>query len=171
FGKNSMLIHQQKGSMFIIASLLLNQSFNFPKRVYATDHCGTCRACVEACPTHAIDEKTRTLKSQQCISTFTIELFKDAPAPSGYKNAGQWIFGCDICQQVCPWNRRETILNQTDLTSQQENLKHFFLDRSIEQIITEIEGMSNNAFERKFKQTSLARTGRLGVLKNIKAYL
>lgn len=171
FGKNSMLIHRQKGSMFIIGSLLLNQNFDFPKRESEIDHCGNCRACIEACPTHAINENTRTVKSQNCISTFTIELFKDAPAPLGYKNSGQWIFGCDVCQDVCPWNKREKSANHTALTPQQENLKSFFLDRPIEQVITELEGMSNKGFERKFKETSLARTGRMGILKNLKAYL
>ncbi len=169
FGKNSMLLNRQKGSMFIIASLLINKKLNFSKRTRETDHCGTCRACVQACPTQAIDEQTRTLKAERCISTFTIELFKDSPAPPGYKNKEQWIFGCDICQEVCPWNKVETLPDA--LTPLQEKLKHFFLDCPITETISELEGMSNKAFERQFKGTSLARTGRVGILKNLKALI
>ncbi|HAZ13919.1 MAG: hypothetical protein A2X86_08115 [Bdellovibrionales bacterium GWA2_49_15] len=170
FGKNSMLIHRQKGSRFIIASLLLNQRLDFPQRTIEADHCGTCRACIDACPTQAIDGDRRTVKAQHCISTYTIELFKDAPAPHGYKNAGQWIFGCDICQDVCPWNGREIVAEQLLLTPLQEEIKAFFLNRPLREIISELEGLSNKAFERKFKGTALERTGRVGILKNLKAY-
>ena len=106
FGKNSMLINQKEGSYFIIGSLLLNQKLSLELTKPDIDHCGQCVACVEACPTKAIDSETRTLIAAQCISTYTIEIFKEAQAPEGFEKSRGEFFGCDICQDVCPWNRK-----------------------------------------------------------------
>lgn len=106
FGKNSMLIHREHGSFFIIGSLLLDQKLDLKIKETETDHCGQCRACIDACPTDAIDEEHRSLIADKCISTWTIEIFKEGPsAPIGMESAQGEIFGCDICQDVCPWNR------------------------------------------------------------------
>ena len=173
FGKNSMLINKQIGSFFMIGSLLLDQTFKIEPVNLETDHCGTCTACVDACPTDAIDVENRTIISNKCISTWTIEIFDDLEPIEGHlEKAEGEIFGCDICQDVCPWNIKE--LERTEakpLRGEKSHLlKSFFLERPIEQIQRELEGMSNKAFVRKFKGTALERTGRKGLLKNIKLH-
>lgn len=175
FGKNSMLISRAHGSYFILGSILFDRKLNYSMRALEQDHCGTCRACIDACPTKAINEETRTLNSEQCISTYTIELFKDAPPPPGMKESGQWIYGCDICQEVCPWNKKidqavEKTIPQS-LSPMQKELKEFFMDRPLPQIISDLENLSNGQFIKKFSTTPLSRTGRVGLLKNLKAYL
>jgi epoxyqueuosine reductase len=97
FGKNSMLINKSEGSYFIIGSLLLNKKLKIEVSEMDTDHCGHCTACADACPTQAINPKTRSLEASKCISTFTIEIFKDAEAPEGFDKSRGEIFGCDIC--------------------------------------------------------------------------
>src|SRR5690606_23512538 len=104
--KNSMLINRKEGSYFIIGSILLNQKLQLEETTPDVDHCGKCTACAEACPTNAIDVETRTINAPLCISTFTIEIFKDAEAPEGFDKSRGEIFGCDICQDICPWNRK-----------------------------------------------------------------
>ena len=162
FGKNSMLINRKKGSYFIIGSLLLNRKLPLEKRKNDVDHCGTCRACLDACPTSAIEEDTRTLIADQCISTYTIELFKDAEPPRGYEKS-DWIFGCDICQDVCPWNDK-VLLNQSPELSP-SLIEDYFLKQND---FSELEKMSKREFRKKFKSTPLERTGRDGLLKNLK---
>jgi epoxyqueuosine reductase len=172
FGKNSMMISKNQGSYFIIGSLLFNQSFNISPKSLESDHCGTCTACLDACPTDAIDGQNRTVIADKCISTFTIELFKDAEAPIGLDKSGKWIFGCDICQEVCPWNKKMEVKENisVELSPMQKELKNFFLDRPLKEIAAELEGMSNSAFQKKFKETPMSRTGRVGLLKNLKQY-
>src|SRR5690606_35553704 len=117
-------------------------------------------ACVDACPTDAIDFKTRTLKANQCISTFTIELFKDAPAPVGYADSKE-IFGCDICQDVCPWNKRwlRERLKMGALRAFSwpglELIKSTFLERSFASVRERLERLGVREFKRLFKRTAL----------------
>jgi epoxyqueuosine reductase len=173
FGKNSMLINKEIGSFFMIGSLLLDQTFKIEPVNLEADHCGTCTACVDACPTDAIDVENRTIISNKCISTWTIEIFDDLKPIEGHLEKAQGeIFGCDICQDVCPWNIKELERTEGGLLRGEKNylLKSFFLERPIEQIQQELEGMSNKAFVRKFKGTALERTGRKGLLKNIKLH-
>lgn len=100
-GKNSMLINKQQGSYYFIAELILNIELEYDRPT--TDHCGTCTACIDACPTDAIVEE-RVIDSNKCISYLTIELKENIP--NAYKDQMEgWVFGCDICQDVCPWNR------------------------------------------------------------------
>lgn len=103
-GKNSLLLHKQRGSYFFIGSLLCNLEFEADQQV--TDHCGTCTACIDACPTQAI-VADKLINATQCISYLTIE--QHAALDDEQANMiGDRIFGCDICQEVCPWNRFST---------------------------------------------------------------
>lgn len=101
-GKNTLLINKQKGSYFLLAELILDIEFEYDHPV--TDHCGTCTRCIDACPTDAIPETGYILDASKCISYLTIEL-KDKIPESFKSGMNDWIFGCDICQEVCPWNR------------------------------------------------------------------
>ena len=170
FGKNSMLIHQKHGSFFIIGSLLLNKKLDLPIKPQQEDHCGHCRRCVDACPTKAIDPKTRTLKADKCISTFTIELFADHHLPpQGMDTSVGEIFGCDICQDVCPWNKPLATEEVYPFEKSEEGLLlyHFFLSRPIKTILASLRSMSKRGFRKLFGKTPLARTGRDGMIKNL----
>jgi len=170
FGKNSMLIHQREGSYFIIGSLLLNQKLPLEINSPDVDHCGQCTACVEACPTSAIDPETRTLKAQACISTFTIETFKDVPAPAGIENSRGEIFGCDICQDVCPWNRKplDKVDSELKFIERFSFLKSWFLEWSSFELKTVMERESNRGLKKLLYGTPFDRPGREGWLKNLK---
>jgi epoxyqueuosine reductase len=100
-GKNSNLITKQLGSFYFIAELIIDLELEYDNPT--TDHCGSCTACIDACPTQAI-ETPYVVNGSKCISYFTIEL-KDS-IPNEFKNKmDDWIFGCDVCQDVCPWNK------------------------------------------------------------------
>jgi epoxyqueuosine reductase len=172
FGKNSMLIHRKEGSYFIIGSLLLDRELPLDEAQIDIDHCGSCVACVEACPTKAIDPESRTLIASQCISTFTIELFKEAPSPKGMENSRGEIFGCDICQDVCPWNNKP--LQRTEgflsLKPSYAFLRSWFFDWPREKMASMILDETNRGLKRKLYGTPFDRPGREGWLKNLKAY-
>ena len=172
FGKNSMLIHPKKGSYFLIGSLLLSIQLPVDAPLVVTDHCGSCRACVDACPTEAIDGNSRTLKANLCLSTFTIEKRKDEPPPMGREKSPQEIFGCDICQDVCPWNRKPLFKAQKQKFSEKgmENIR-FWLLRSPSEIYLEISKMSGRAYQRLFKGSVFTRPGKKGILKNLKSLI
>ncbi len=102
-GKNTLLLNRQLGSWFFLAALLTSETLVYDQPV-TTGHCGTCRACIDGCPTGAIVEPYR-LDARKCISYLTIELREPIP-PEMRASIGQRIFGCDICQDVCPFNRR-----------------------------------------------------------------
>ena len=157
FGKNSMLINQKKGSFFLISSILLDQELNLSTKTLETDHCGNCTRCIVACPTDAI-VSDRVIDANKCISTFTIETFKEAEPPKGYPTARGEIFGCDICQEVCPWNSKPLLNSVSD--NKEVHFEEIFQNTDLNQI-------SNREFKRIFKGTSLERTGRVGLLKNI----
>jgi len=173
FGKNSMLIHQKEGSYFIIGSLLLNQKLNLETSKADVDHCGQCTACIDACPTKAIDGETRTVIASQCISTYTIEIFKDAQAPKGFDRSRGEFFGCDICQDVCPWNRKPLarVIGTLKLPDRLAFLKDWFFDLPIRDLVKIIEGESNRGFKKKLSGTAFDRPGKEGWLKNLKSIL
>lgn len=179
FGKNSMLINKEAGSFFILGSLFFDvdlSEYGLKTKTIDTDHCGHCTKCIDACPTVAIDENSRTIIADKCISTFTIELFKDANAPKGMGEKSQEIFGCDICQDVCPWNKK--YLSTIDIPVAKkdsffENNKviiNQFLKKPIKSIIEDLNFISNREYRRIFKNTPLERTGRVGMLKNLLFY-
>ena len=100
-GKNSLLLNRESGSFFFLAELIVDLELEFDGPV--KDYCGTCTACMDACPTDAIEEPY-VVNGSKCISYFTIELKEEIPAEVKGKFEN-WVFGCDICQDVCPWNR------------------------------------------------------------------
>lgn len=181
FGKSSMFIHKDHGSHTIIGTILLSQKMpDFSKDRVLNDYCKSCKLCIEACPTSAI-LNTKTINVSKCMSNYTIEQFKDnVMPPKGHRNT-DYIFGCDICQDVCPWNKKviKSLKNDLDcdvevdeilvrLNEKQRLIADFFLIRPISEIILDLESMSNRAYRRLFKGTAFERTGRIGVLKNIK---
>lgn len=173
FGKNSMLINRREGSYFIIGSVLLNQKFSIETANSDVDHCGQCTACIDACPTNAINVGTRTIEAKKCISTFTIEIMKDAEAPTGFDKSRGEIFGCDICQDVCPWNRKplQGITSALKLQDKFLFIKDWLFDQSREKLTTMIQSESNRGFRKKLFGTAFDRPGKEGWLKNLKALL
>ncbi len=101
-GKNTLLIHPRAGSYFFLAELIIDVPMAADSPI--SDHCGRCRRCIDACPTDAIADEGYQLDASRCISYLTIELKEEIP--KAFKGKMEdWIFGCDICQEVCPWNR------------------------------------------------------------------
>lgn len=154
FGKNTLLINKRQGSWLFLAALLTDLELEYDTP-HETSHCGTCTRCLDACPTDAFDAPY-VLDARKCISYLTIEL--RGPIPTELRSGiGDWLFGCDICQDVCPWNKKAPISH--DPTFQpRENLRPADARRLLQ--------MSPEAFDREFADTPLARPGRAGLLRN-----
>jgi epoxyqueuosine reductase len=154
-GKNTMLIRPGLGSWFFIGEVLTDLALEIDAP-FATDHCGTCTRCLEACPTGAF-VGPRVLDARRCISYVTIEQKGDIPGPVAERLSG-WAFGCDICNEVCPWNERfATITGQPEFLPRQE------LAQAGETFFAQ---MGDAEFERRFGDTALARTGLGGMRRN-----
>jgi epoxyqueuosine reductase len=152
-GKNTMLINPKRGSFFFLAALLTDLELQ-PDPPFARSHCGTCTACLNACPTQAFPQP-HVLNASLCISYLTIELRKEIPAELR-EPIGNWLYGCDICQDVCPWNRK----GSPGPTAFEHNPELDWLDP------VELLGLDADAFRLRFKKTSLFRNRRVGLLRN-----
>lgn len=155
FGKNTMLISRSIGSWFFLGAVLTDIELEYDKPV-EQDFCGTCTRCLDACPTHAFPEPG-VLDARRCISYLTIEHRKH-PIPLELRNGiGEWVFGCDICQDVCPWNR----------FAPQETLPEFQQIASFNPVnCRELLKLTVNEFEAQFHGSPLSRPGRAGLLRN-----
>lgn len=152
FGKNSCLIDKKNGSLFFIAEIYTSLDLQAPETL-PRDHCGTCNRCVEACPTDAIMDN-KTLDATKCISYWTIES-REVPPEHLRKNFQGWFFGCDVCQDVCPWNGKIS----RALPRPQENTD----------LVSELRWIlqsSNNQILKALKTTPLARAGGRGLKRN-----
>ena len=153
-GKNSNLISKQKGSFFFLAELILD--LNLDADTLVTDHCGTCTACIDACPTGAI-VGDKIVDGSKCISYFTIELKENVPSEWKEKLDG-WAFGCDVCQDVCPWNR----------FSIQHNEPRFFVEpERLNLSKNEWKEMTEETFHAVFGKTPLVRAGLQHIQSNV----
>ncbi|NNJ55221.1 MAG: tRNA epoxyqueuosine(34) reductase QueG [Bacteroidia bacterium] len=153
-GKNSLLITKQKGSYYFIAELILDLEL-VPDQP-TSDHCGTCTACIDACPTDAIIAD-RVVDSTKCISYLTIELRDNIP-PSFKGNMEGWAFGCDICQDVCPWNR---------FASQHQTPDFEIKNELKEMHANEWQELTEEVFKDIFKKSAVKRAGYLKLKENI----
>ena len=154
-GKNSLLLTREGGSFFFLAELVIDLELQYDGPV--KDYCGTCTACMDACPTDAIPDPY-VVDASKCISYFTIELKDEIPA--GVKGKFEnWIFGCDICQDVCPWNRFAKPHQEPRF-----NPSHEFqnMTRNDWQELTE------EVFRKVFKDSPLKRSKFEGLKRNIK---
>ncbi len=156
-GKNGNLLNKQSGSFFFIATLIVDIELQYDDP-FAKDYCGSCRKCIDACPTNAILEN-KIINGSQCISYFTIEL-KDALIPDEMKGKfDNWMFGCDVCQDVCPWNRFSKPHHEPNFTPIPE-----ILNLSSK----EWEAMSEKSFKEIFKYSPLKRSKYKGIQRNLK---
>lgn len=154
-GKNSNLLTQQVGSFYFIAELVVDLDLEYD---YATtDHCGTCTACIDACPTEAI-VSPYVVDGSKCISYFTIELKENIPQEMKGK-MDDWIFGCDVCQDVCPWNRFSKSHNEPLFNPNPELLSMTKKDW---------EEITEDTFKKVFKNSAVKRTKLDGLKRNIK---
>ena len=154
-GKHSNLITQKVGSYYFIAELIVDLDLEVDHAV--TDHCGSCTACIDACPTQAITEPYK-VDGSKCISYFTIELKENIPS----EMKGQldhWMFGCDVCQEVCPWNRfsknhSEPLFNP--------NPKLLAMSKK------DWEEITQETFNKVFKKSAVKRTKYVGLKRNVR---
>jgi epoxyqueuosine reductase len=151
-GKNAMMIAPRLGSYFLLAGLAL--SLDLPADSAEADHCGTCTRCLEACPTDAFP-KPGVLDASRCVAYFTIE--NKGPVPEEFRpGVGDWVFGCDDCQTVCPWNRFER--PGRALPPPREPL---------ELPLEELAGLDDAAFRARFRDLPVSRAKRRGLLRNV----
>jgi len=175
-GKNTLLLNKHKGSYFFLACVLCNTDLPHNNSHDAT-HCGTCRACLDACPTDAFPTPG-VLDASRCISYLTIE--HRSPIPVELREGiGNWLYGCDVCQEVCPWNRKPTRdashitpnnqpqasvdqqsaeLEPTELEPESQRFEHIEL--------TALFKINDEQFRQRFRKTPLWRARRRGVLRN-----
>jgi epoxyqueuosine reductase len=154
-GKNTLLIHPKKGSYFFLAELIID--LDLPPDDAIRDHCGTCTKCIDACPTDALSPEGYVLDASRCISYLTIELKDAIPGIFADKMENR-VFGCDICQEVCPWNRFSTPHSEPDFIPSDE-LLHL--------PAAEWEEITEEVFDRIFSHTPVQRTKFKGLKRNL----
>lgn len=157
FGKNTCVINQKKGSLFFIGEIYT--SLSLPSwEVLHPDRCGTCTRCIDACPTAAIIEPYK-MDARKCISYLTIESKKAAPQELKSK-IGDWFFGCDICQTICPWNQKvfgEKVKQEVTANNNPQQVT-----KELQWILT----ASNKQLQKAFRGTALSRAGGNGLKRN-----
>ncbi len=154
-GKNTMLIEPSGGSYTFLATVLtdLDLATDPP---FEADRCGSCRLCLDACPTNAFPDE-RVLDSRRCISYLTIEHRGEIPEQR-WRDLGEWVFGCDRCQEVCPWNVKFAREATDDLLGYDQELAALDLDG--------LRSISEEEFDRRFGPTALERAGARGMRRN-----
>ncbi|WP_316815029.1 tRNA epoxyqueuosine(34) reductase QueG [Pedobacter nyackensis] len=154
-GKNSNLINKKSGSFFFLAELIIDLQLEYDNP-FETDHCGTCTKCIDACPTDAILSPF-IIDAKKCISYLTIELREEIDM--GFKNKmDNWMFGCDVCQDVCPWNRFSTPHSEPKFTASTQ-----LLDMKREDWLD----ITEDVFKTIFKNSAVKRTKFKGLTRNI----
>ncbi len=153
-GKNTLLLSKHAGSYFFLAALLTDQLLDYDAP-HTTDHCGTCTACLDACPTDAFVQPY-VLDATRCISYLTIELQQSIPTDLR-PQMQDWVFGCDVCQDVCPWNHHAP-KSEEQTFQPQSNLNPLEL--------AELFNLDEPAFRTRFRKTPLWRSHRRGLLRN-----
>lgn len=154
FGKNTLLIHKRAGSYLFLGALLTDVELE-PDQPHTTSHCGTCTRCLDVCPTHAFPEPY-VLDARQCISYLTIELRGSIP-PELRPGIGEWLFGCDLCQEVCPWNRKAPATKEPVFQPLPE-----FSPADARTLLL----MTEEEFQARYAATPLARPGWIGLRRN-----
>ena len=156
-GKNGNLINPKSGSFFFIATLVVDLELNYDPE-FVKDHCGTCTRCIDACPTDAI-LPDKVIDGSKCISYFTIEL-KDALIPGEMKGKfDNWMFGCDVCQDVCPWNRFSRSTDDIHFTP---------LPQVLNFTKNDWEELTEESFKSIFKDSPLKRSKYEGIKRNLR---
>lgn len=154
-GKNTLLIHPRSGSYFFLGEIMVDIPLVYDEPIQ--DYCGTCRKCIDACPTDAINEEGYLLDGSTCISYATIEKKGTIPAEFS-QHMEDWIFGCDICQEVCPWNRFSTPHDEPEFAPHPDLLA---LTKK------EWQNLSREDFQKIFRKSPVKRTKYEGLKRNI----
>lgn len=155
-GKNSLLLNQKMGSFFFIAEIILD--IELEPDGPTSDHCGSCTRCIDACPTGAIIQP-EVVDGSKCISYFTIELRGAIPEPV-HRHLAPWVFGCDICQDVCPWNRHAQQHEEAEWNPHEKLLS---MNRK------DWEEMTEETFNEVFRGTAVKRAGYEGIMRNVQS--
>jgi epoxyqueuosine reductase len=153
-GKNTMLITKRAGSYLFLGALLVDIPLQ-ADTAHDSFHCGTCRACLDACPTEAFPEPGM-LDARRCISYWTIES-RGPLATEDRERLHGWVFGCDVCQEVCPWNRKATPGAAPELRARPE--------LTVLSLV-EVLGLTDDEFRKRFRGTAILRAGRAGLVRN-----
>ena len=156
-GRNGNLIHKGAGSYYFLATLITDLDL-VPDDPFAKDFCGTCRRCIDACPTDAI-LPDKVVDGSRCISYFTIELKERLIPPEMEGRFDDWMFGCDVCQEVCPWNRFAEPTHEKAFQPLPEILNFSTGDW---------ESLSEDAFRKVFRDSPLKRAKHDGIMRNLR---
>lgn len=154
-GKHTLLIHPKKGSYFFLCEIICDLDLEYDHPI--KDHCGTCTRCIEACPTDAISEEGYVMDGSKCISYLTIELKNEIPKEFS-SQMENWMFGCDICQQVCPWNK---------FSKPHSEEKFLPKEGLLEMTKRDWEEITEDAFAKVFEGSAVKRTKFKGLKRNI----
>ena len=165
FGKNTMLIHPRRGSWFFLGALLLDVELE-PDEPFPADHCGSCTRCLDACPTGALlgldEDGAPVMDARRCISYLTIE--HKGPIPRELRGAlGNRIYGCDICQECCPWNEKFSEQSKESAFRAGDGLD----GQALVNLAAQLLGLSERGFLREFAGSPVTRARRKGLLRNV----